>query len=205
MRTAGLVHVGSPDRVRVARTDHDPHRRRVASGCALDQGVYATADGRDIWEFTLSAATPFRLVVTMDVSGTEAMLPGQSFFFASFGTGAMDLSDGSTVHGVSHSLVTSGEWSMTYAGSLRAGQYSVGMAGRIEGNSSPFSGSFDHSVRLSVGCSADMDGDGFVTGDDFDAYVAAFEIGDAESDFNGDGFVTGDDFDGYVAEFEIGC
>jgi len=54
-------------------------------------------------------------------------------------------------------------------------------------------------------CPADFDGDGFVTGDDFDAYVAQFELGNAAADFNGDGFVTGEDFDAFVAAFETGC
>jgi len=58
---------------------------------------------------------------------------------------------------------------------------------------------------VSVPCPADFDGDGFVTGDDFDSFVAAFEMGDVASDFDGDGFVTGDDFDQYVVAFEAGC
>jgi len=54
-------------------------------------------------------------------------------------------------------------------------------------------------------CPADYDHDGFVTGDDFDAYVADFEAGNIAADFNGDGFVTGDDFDAFVTAFEAGC
>jgi len=54
-------------------------------------------------------------------------------------------------------------------------------------------------------CPVDFDGDGFPTGDDFDAYVAAFELGDISADYDGDGFVTGDDFDAFVADFEAGC
>jgi len=54
-------------------------------------------------------------------------------------------------------------------------------------------------------CLADFNHDGFVTGDDFDAYNAAFTTGAIAADFNGDGFVTGDDFDAYVATFEAGC
>ncbi len=54
-------------------------------------------------------------------------------------------------------------------------------------------------------CAADFNGDGFVTGDDFDLYVAAFELGDISADFNADGFVTGDDFDAFVTAFEAGC
>ena len=54
-------------------------------------------------------------------------------------------------------------------------------------------------------CGTDFDRDGFTTGDDFDAFVAAFEFGGLGSDFDGDGFVTGDDFDAYVVSFELGC
>ena len=54
-------------------------------------------------------------------------------------------------------------------------------------------------------CTADFDGDGFVSGIDFDLYVAAFEAGESTSDFDGDGFTTGIDFDMYVQAFEAGC
>jgi len=54
-------------------------------------------------------------------------------------------------------------------------------------------------------CPADFDGDGFVTGDDFDAFVADFEAGNSAADFDYDGFVTGDDFDAYVVAFAAGC
>lgn len=54
-------------------------------------------------------------------------------------------------------------------------------------------------------CGADYDCDGFVTGDDFDAYHEAFAAGIPDTDFDGDGFVTGDDFDAYVLAFEAGC
>jgi len=60
-------------------------------------------------------------------------------------------------------------------------------------------------VAASFVCTADFDADGFLTGDDFDAYVLAFEAGAISSDFDGDGFVTGDDFDAYVVAFESGC
>ena len=55
------------------------------------------------------------------------------------------------------------------------------------------------------GCAADFNGDGFVTGDDFDAYVIEFIAGNLAADFNHDGFVTGDDFDAFVLAFEAGC
>ena len=54
-------------------------------------------------------------------------------------------------------------------------------------------------------CPADFDGDGFITGIDYDLYVGSFELGEPCSDFDGDGFVTGIDFDLYVGAFEAGC
>lgn len=55
------------------------------------------------------------------------------------------------------------------------------------------------------GCATDFDGDGFSTGDDYDAFVVQFELGNAAGDYDGDGFVTGDDFDKFVEAFEWGC
>lgn len=57
----------------------------------------------------------------------------------------------------------------------------------------------------SIDCAADFDGDGFVTGIDYDLFVTAFENGDMSADFDGDGFLTGIDFDRYVLAFEEGC
>lgn len=54
-------------------------------------------------------------------------------------------------------------------------------------------------------CPIDLDNDSFVTGIDFDLYVAAFEAGDQSADFDRDGFITGLDFDLYVQAFEAGC
>lgn len=54
-------------------------------------------------------------------------------------------------------------------------------------------------------CPSDFNRDGFVTGDDFDAYADAFVLGDPAADFDGDTFVTGDDFDAYALAFEAGC
>lgn len=54
-------------------------------------------------------------------------------------------------------------------------------------------------------CLADYDGDGFVSGVDFDMYVIDFEGGAPEADFDCDGFITGVDYDLYVQAFEKGC
>ncbi|GMV25443.1 MAG: hypothetical protein AMXMBFR58_14740 [Phycisphaerae bacterium] len=54
-------------------------------------------------------------------------------------------------------------------------------------------------------CTADFDDSGFVDTDDFDAFVAAFEAGDASADMDCTGFVDTDDFDAFVRRFEAGC
>lgn len=77
----------------------------------------------------------------------------------------------------------------------------VGSTGGVFGSTFGLAGSIDAPVE----CPADFDGNGFVTGEDFDQFQAAFEAGNASSDFNGDGFVTGEDFDEFVAAFESGC
>ncbi|MDX2116801.1 MAG: EF-hand domain-containing protein [Planctomycetota bacterium] len=56
-----------------------------------------------------------------------------------------------------------------------------------------------------VPCLADFNGDGFLDFTDFDAFVAAFEAGNASADFNADGFLDFTDFDAFVAAFEAGC
>ena len=56
-----------------------------------------------------------------------------------------------------------------------------------------------------VSALADVNGDGFVDGFDFDAFVTAFEAGGAAADFNRDGFVDFFDYDAFLAGFEQGC
>jgi len=59
--------------------------------------------------------------------------------------------------------------------------------------------------KIAVRCPSYFDRDGFVTGDDFDAYFTTFVLGNIATDFDFDGFVSGDDFDAYVLAFEAGC
>lgn len=73
------------------------------------------------------------------------------------------------------------------------------------GTGSDYSGLIFGLRIASAACRADFDRDGFVTGADFDLYVAAFEAGDMSADFDIDTFITGVDFDLFVQEFEAGC
>lgn len=54
-------------------------------------------------------------------------------------------------------------------------------------------------------CAGDLDGNGFVNGDDYDFFASAFEIGDSLADLNHDCFVNGDDYDYFAEHFESGC
>jgi len=60
------------------------------------------------------------------------------------------------------------------------------------------------SAALSI-CPSDFDADGFITFNDFDAFVTSFEAGEAVADFDRDGFLTFEDFDAFVNAFESGC
>ena len=55
------------------------------------------------------------------------------------------------------------------------------------------------------GCPADFNHDGFVNGDDYDAFATLFDAADPGADFNHDGFVNGDDYDGFASHFDVGC
>lgn len=60
-------------------------------------------------------------------------------------------------------------------------------------------------LGLLSSCRADFNKDGFLTFEDFDAFVGAFEGGQTSSDTNGDGFIDCADFDDFVNAFEAGC
>ncbi len=72
-------------------------------------------------------------------------------------------------------------------------------------NTSGSAASSPASFAFNTFAPADFNHDGFVTGDDFDEFVALFEIGDPGADFNGDTFVSGDDFDDFTFHFIEGC
>lgn len=54
-------------------------------------------------------------------------------------------------------------------------------------------------------CPGDFDHDGFVNGDDYDAFADAFDLGSPSADFDRNGFVNGTDFDLFALSFEEGC
>lgn len=86
------------------------------------------------------------------------------------------------------------------------GFYSLGLAMDTDDDGTPethYSSLFNNT--FGAYCPGDFDGDGFVTGEDFDFFTQLFEAGDIGADFDRDGFVAGEDFDAYVQAFESGC
>ncbi len=61
------------------------------------------------------------------------------------------------------------------------------------------------SATLVFACKADFNADGFLTFEDFDEFVAAFNDGKPIADFDQDGFLTYEDFDAFVNAFQSGC
>lgn len=58
---------------------------------------------------------------------------------------------------------------------------------------------------VNTGCLADFNADGFVNGDDYDAFAEVFDTGESLADVNRDGFVNGDDYDLFAEAFDGGC
>ncbi|MEL6312032.1 MAG: choice-of-anchor Q domain-containing protein, partial [Pseudomonadota bacterium] len=58
---------------------------------------------------------------------------------------------------------------------------------------------------LGVSCLADVNRDGELTPDDFNGWVAAYNIRAQEADQNRDGFVLQNDFNAWVLNFNTGC
>ena len=106
-----------------------------------------------------------------------------------------------------------GEWSRGLIGLGRDAGGFARVATAISRNVTGQTGEFrvrnarvvPQTALASLYCFPDFNADGFLTFEDFDAFVSAFEAGSASADFNADGFLTFEDFDAFVAAFEAGC
>ena len=63
----------------------------------------------------------------------------------------------------------------------------------------------DPDAFIGLRCPADYDGNSFVNGDDFDAFMAAFIPGSPAADVDHNTCVNGDDYDAFMAAFIPGC
>ncbi len=86
-----------------------------------------------------------------------------------------------------------------------AGAAGAGAVLATDVSSASGSGELAQIVPIVRVCTADIDHNGFVTGDDFDLFSAWFEAGDPSADFDHNTFVNGDDFDAFTEHFIAGC
>ena len=80
-----------------------------------------------------------------------------------------------------------------------AGSYSVVVSAATCGSET------SNAATLGVNCPGDFNNDGFINGDDYDAFAELFDVADPGADINHDGFVNGDDYDFFADHFDAGC
>lgn len=158
-----------------------------------------------------SAGRPHAFRFTLDAAGTVLTRTDLGVLGLDWST-ANDVNDAGEIVGTSagkaflwragvmqdlNALVAGSGWRLDVASAISNSGRIVGWGLAPSGVAAAF--------MLAPTCPVDFDGDGFVTGIDFDLYVAAFEAGDMRADFDHDGFITGIDYDLYVVAFEAGC
>jgi hypothetical protein len=128
------------------------HSGSASRGPVVGQGTYATADARDSWIFTVTAPTRFTMIATLDYAATDGIVSGASYSFGAYSGGAQVVPDPGTPPGAFGAFLSApGSFAITVSGMLTAGQYSMTLQSRLDGNNSfPFSGSYDNSISLAV-------------------------------------------------------
>jgi hypothetical protein len=128
------------------------HSGSASRGPVLNFGTYSTADARDNWIFNVTAPTRFTLTATLDYAATDGIVSGASYSFGAYSGGAQVIPDPGTPPGAFGGFLSSpGSFAITLSGTLTAGQYSMSLLSRVDGNNSfPFSGSYDNSISLAL-------------------------------------------------------
>lgn len=119
----------------------------TATRGAPANAVWAVADGRDDWTFTIAAPMRFSLTASLSTASTESTVPTSHFTFAG-GTIVPDA--GSALPPYQQSLNVPGTTGLTASGVMLPGTYSLRIFGRAEGTTFPFTGSFNNSIALSL-------------------------------------------------------
>lgn len=95
--------------------------------------------------------------------------------------------------------VNSATLTITNCSIAEIGDYSVTVSAPACGSET------SNPASLRIRCPGDFNLDGYVNGNDYDAFAGLFEVGDHGADFNHDGYVNGNDFDAFAEHFEAGC
>ncbi len=112
-------------------------------------GVYATADARDDWAFTLSEPVRYTFHVSLSATSTEAVISNAAFFFVG---PAITPDPGSPPAPYGGSLSAPGTTTLASTGTLGPGQYLISLSSRTESvfNSFPFAGTSQNSLTLTL-------------------------------------------------------
>ena len=117
-------------------------------GPLLTHGVYAVADARDDWEFSLAAPARFTFTATLSTSSTETSGVNGGFSFGGAGT----IPDpGTSPDAFGGGLPASGSIVRQAKGRLLPGRYSISLNCRADGTTYPYSGSFNCALALELG------------------------------------------------------
>jgi hypothetical protein len=123
----------------------------AASRTGPQSSVWAVADTRDTWEFTITTPMRFTFDASLTASSTEATVPPCHFTFLAFGGGAAIVPDaGSPAAPYQGTLTAPGSMGIVASGTMLAGRYLVTIFGRAEGAAFPFSGSYAASLALAM-------------------------------------------------------
>ncbi|NUQ51304.1 MAG: hypothetical protein HUU19_01250 [Phycisphaerales bacterium] len=107
-----------------------------------------------------------------------------------------------------------GDYAVTVSDNVKTATGAIKLDGEIADANSPSSlpsgdglanGNAVWAFTITPTCPADFNNDGFVNGDDYDAFASAFDNAAPDADFNHDGFVNGDDYDLFAEHFDAGC
>ncbi len=121
-------------------------------GLLIGFGVYATADSRDNWSFTVSAPACFTFSASMSGNSSENVSPVQSYAFGpeAPSPGQIIPDPGTPPDAFSQFLNGPGSVARSASGTLLPGRYGIYLNGRVEGNAYPFSGSFNGAIALTL-------------------------------------------------------
>ncbi len=109
--------------------------------------VWAAADGRDDWQFTIATPVRFTLTASLSAASTEATVPPSHFTFSG---GSIVADPGSPLPPYQQTITAPGTTSLTASGVLLPGAYSLSLFGRAEGTTFPFTGSYSNSISLAL-------------------------------------------------------
>jgi hypothetical protein len=119
-------------------------------GAPRTNGVYATADARDSWQFAVTNPMRFTFYASLAVSSSESTAPVQGYTLGISSSGQIVPDPGTPTDAFNNSFSVPGSLERRASGIIKPGQYFLSLTCRTEGTASPFTGAFNGSVALSL-------------------------------------------------------